>query len=165
MDNTFSHTRTGVLDAVAGDVTHGSTRAIHRGLKKEGIFEEAQAQAIKEVVAWQLAEAMGRRQAPRHVASILDAARELGIRDAQDPVGGYRAGQSRFVQRRLVPRAPGRRPRDVRGRPWPERPARRNRPFARAVAGGILTRCTAVRERLSAGLAALAGQDAGDVVP
>ena len=30
-------------------------------LKKEGIFEEAQAQAIKEVVAWQLAEAMKRR--------------------------------------------------------------------------------------------------------
>ena len=27
-------------------------------LKHEGIFEEAQAQAIKEVVAWQLAEAM-----------------------------------------------------------------------------------------------------------
>ena len=27
-------------------------------LKKEGIFEETQAQAIKEVVAWQLAEAM-----------------------------------------------------------------------------------------------------------
>ena len=27
--------------------------------------------------------ASGRRQAPRHVASILDAARELGIRDAQ----------------------------------------------------------------------------------
>ena len=26
-------------------------------LKKEGIFEETQAQAIKEVVAWQLAEA------------------------------------------------------------------------------------------------------------
>ena len=29
-------------------------------LKKEGIFEETQAQAIKEVVAWQLAEAMRR---------------------------------------------------------------------------------------------------------
>ena len=28
-------------------------------LKEEGIFEEAQAQAVKEVVAWQLAEAMG----------------------------------------------------------------------------------------------------------
>jgi antitoxin HicB len=27
-------------------------------LKEDGIFEEAQAQAIKEVVAWQLAEAM-----------------------------------------------------------------------------------------------------------
>jgi hypothetical protein len=27
-------------------------------LKEEGIFEEAQAQAVKEVVAWQLAETM-----------------------------------------------------------------------------------------------------------
>ena len=27
-------------------------------LKEEGIFEEAQAQAVKEVIAWQLAEAM-----------------------------------------------------------------------------------------------------------
>jgi ribosomal protein L4 len=27
-------------------------------LKEEGIFEEAQAQAVKEVVAWQLAQAM-----------------------------------------------------------------------------------------------------------
>ena len=32
MGNTFSHTRAGVLDAVAGDVTHGSTCAIHRGV-------------------------------------------------------------------------------------------------------------------------------------
>ncbi len=31
-------------------------------LKEEGIFEEAQAQAIKEVVAWQLAEAMKKRK-------------------------------------------------------------------------------------------------------
>ena len=31
-------------------------------LKKEGIFEETQAQAIKEVVACQLAEAMKRRE-------------------------------------------------------------------------------------------------------
>jgi hypothetical protein len=30
-------------------------------LKQEGIFEEAQAQAIKEVVAWQLDEAMKNR--------------------------------------------------------------------------------------------------------
>jgi antitoxin HicB len=31
-------------------------------LKEEGIFEEAQAQAIKEVVAWQLAEAMKKKK-------------------------------------------------------------------------------------------------------
>ena len=31
-------------------------------LKEEGIFEEAQAQAVKEVVAWQLAEAMKKRK-------------------------------------------------------------------------------------------------------
>ena len=30
-------------------------------LKGEGIFEEAQAQAIKEVVAWQLADAMKKK--------------------------------------------------------------------------------------------------------
>lgn len=30
-------------------------------LKEEGIFEEAQAQAVKEVVAWQLAEAMKKK--------------------------------------------------------------------------------------------------------
>jgi len=31
-------------------------------LKKEGIFEEAQARAVKEVVAWQLAEAMKKQK-------------------------------------------------------------------------------------------------------
>ncbi len=31
-------------------------------LKEEGIFEEAQAQAVKEVVAWQLDEAMRKRK-------------------------------------------------------------------------------------------------------
>jgi antitoxin HicB len=31
-------------------------------LKDEGIFEEAQAQAVKEVVAWQLAEAMKKQK-------------------------------------------------------------------------------------------------------
>ena len=33
-------------------------------LKEEGIFEEAQTQAIKEVVAWQLAEAMKKQKIP-----------------------------------------------------------------------------------------------------
>jgi len=31
-------------------------------LKEEGIFEEAQAEAVKEVVAWQLAQAMKERE-------------------------------------------------------------------------------------------------------
>jgi antitoxin HicB len=31
-------------------------------LKEEGIFEEAQAQAVKEVVAWQLAEEMRKKK-------------------------------------------------------------------------------------------------------
>ena len=35
-------------------------------LKKEGIFEETQAQAVKEVVAWQLAEAMKQQTIPRN---------------------------------------------------------------------------------------------------
>ena len=34
-------------------------------LKKEGIFERAQAQAIKEVVAWQLDKAMKKKRFPR----------------------------------------------------------------------------------------------------
>jgi hypothetical protein len=34
-------------------------------LKEEGIFEEAQAQAVKEVVAWQLDHAMRSRKYPR----------------------------------------------------------------------------------------------------
>jgi antitoxin HicB len=34
-------------------------------LKEEHIFEEAQAQAIKEVVAWQLDEAMRRKKYPK----------------------------------------------------------------------------------------------------
>ncbi len=37
--------------------THLGT-GIDAFLKEEGIFEEAQAQAVKEVIAWQLAEAM-----------------------------------------------------------------------------------------------------------
>ena len=35
-------------------------------LKQEGIFEEAQAQAVKEVVAWQLDEAMNKQKISRN---------------------------------------------------------------------------------------------------
>jgi len=40
-------------------------------LKSEGIFEEAQAEAIKEVVAWQLAEAMKKQNISKNKMAIL----------------------------------------------------------------------------------------------
>ena len=45
-------------------------------LKEEGIFEEAQAQAIKEVVAWQLAEAMREKKISKaRMAALLQTSR------------------------------------------------------------------------------------------
>ncbi|MGB6690144.1 MAG: Fis family transcriptional regulator [Terracidiphilus sp.] len=45
-------------------------------LKEEGIFEEAQAQAIKEVVAWQLAESMKKRKISKNkMAALLKTSR------------------------------------------------------------------------------------------
>ena len=40
-------------------------------LKEEGIFEETQAQAVKEVVAWQLAEAMKQRKISKNRMAVL----------------------------------------------------------------------------------------------
>ena len=40
-------------------------------LKKEGIFEEAQAQAIKEVVAWQLSDAMKKKKISKARLAVL----------------------------------------------------------------------------------------------
>jgi antitoxin HicB len=45
-------------------------------LKEEGIFKEAQAQAIKEVVAWQLAEAMKKKKISKaRMATLLKTSR------------------------------------------------------------------------------------------
>ena len=45
-------------------------------LKAEGIFEEAQAEAIKEVVAWQLAEAMKKQKISKNkMATLLRTSR------------------------------------------------------------------------------------------
>ena len=45
-------------------------------LQEEGIFEEAQAQAVKEVVAWQLAEAMKKKKiSKRKMATLLKTSR------------------------------------------------------------------------------------------
>ncbi len=40
-------------------------------LKKEGIFEEAQAQAVKEVVAWKLAKAMKKKKISKARMAVL----------------------------------------------------------------------------------------------
>lgn len=40
-------------------------------LRKEGIFEEAQAQAVKEVVAWQLADAMKKKRISKNKMAVL----------------------------------------------------------------------------------------------
>ena len=45
-------------------------------LKEEGIFEEAQTQAIKEVVAWQLAKAMKKKKISKaRMAALLKTSR------------------------------------------------------------------------------------------
>lgn len=45
-------------------------------LKEEGIFEESQAQAIKEVVAWQLAKAMKKKKISKaRMAALLKTSR------------------------------------------------------------------------------------------
>ncbi len=45
-------------------------------LQEEGIFEEVQAQAIKEVVAWQLAEAMKKKKISKNkMAKLLKTSR------------------------------------------------------------------------------------------
>lgn len=50
--------------------------SIDEFLRQEGIFEEAQAQAVKEVVAWQLAEAMKSRKISKNkMATLLKTSR------------------------------------------------------------------------------------------
>ena len=48
-------------------------------LKEEGIFDKAQAQAVKEVVAWQLAEAMKKKKISKNkMATMLKTSRTPG---------------------------------------------------------------------------------------
>jgi predicted XRE-type DNA-binding protein len=50
--------------------------SIDEFLKEEGIFEEAQTQAVKEVVAWQLAEAMRTKKISKNkMATLLKTSR------------------------------------------------------------------------------------------
>lgn len=45
--------------------------SIDEFMRGEGIFEEAQAQAVKEVVAWQLAEAMKKKKISKTRMAVL----------------------------------------------------------------------------------------------
>jgi len=45
--------------------------SIDHFLKEEGIFEEAEAQAVKEVVAWQLAQAMKKQKISKSKMAVL----------------------------------------------------------------------------------------------
>jgi len=50
--------------------------SIDEFLKEEGIFDEAQAQSVKEVIAWQLAEAMKRKKISKaRMATLLKTSR------------------------------------------------------------------------------------------
>jgi predicted XRE-type DNA-binding protein len=58
-------------------------------MKQEGILEETQAQAIKEVVAWQLAEAMKRKKISKsRMATMLKTSRSQVDRllDSRDDI-------------------------------------------------------------------------------
>ena len=58
-------------------------------MKQEGIFEDTQAQAIKEVVAWQLAEAMKRKKISKsRMAAMLKTSRSQVDRllDSRDDI-------------------------------------------------------------------------------
>jgi antitoxin HicB len=58
-------------------------------MKEEGIFEEAQARAVKEVVAWQLAEAMKKKKISKNrMAALLKTSRTQVDRllDARDDI-------------------------------------------------------------------------------
>jgi antitoxin HicB len=58
-------------------------------LKEEGIFEESQAQAVKEVIAWQLAQAMKKKKISKaRMAKLLKTSRSQvdRILDAKDDI-------------------------------------------------------------------------------
>lgn len=54
-------------------------------LRSEGIFEEAQAQAVKEVVAWQLAEAMKKKKISKARMAVLLKTSRTQVERLLDP--------------------------------------------------------------------------------
>ena len=54
-------------------------------LREEGVFEEAQAQAIKEVIAWQLAEAMRKKKISKTRMAVLLKTSRTQVNRLLDP--------------------------------------------------------------------------------
>src|SRR5882762_5542224 len=75
-------------------------------LKAEGIFEEAQAQAVKEVVAWQLAEAMKKKKISKNKMATLLKTSRTQVDRLLDPKNDITLGSlqraAAMVGRRLV---------------------------------------------------------------
>ena len=78
-------------------------------LKEEGIFEETQAQAIKEVVAWQLAEAMKQKNISKNKMATLLKTSRTQVDRLLDPKKRHHARQPATGRRN------GRAPRERRG--------------------------------------------------
>ena len=64
-------------------------------LKVEGIFEEAQAQAVKEVVAWQLTEAMKKKKISKNKLAILLKTSRTQVDRILDPKNDITLGSLR----------------------------------------------------------------------
>lgn len=75
-------------------------------LKEEGIFEEAQAQAVKEVVAWQLGEAMKEKKISKNKMAILLKTSRTQVDRILDPKNDITLGSlqraAAIVGRRIV---------------------------------------------------------------
>mgnify|MGYP003527148360 CR=1 FL=1 len=75
-------------------------------LKEEGVFEEAQAQAVKELVAWQRAEAMKKQKLSKNKMAILLRTSRTQVDRLLDPRNDITLGSlqraAAMVGRRVV---------------------------------------------------------------
>jgi antitoxin HicB len=75
-------------------------------LKEEGIFEEAQAQAVKEIVAWQLAEAMKKKKISKNKLAMLLKTSRTQVDRILDPKNDITLGSlqraAAMVGRRVI---------------------------------------------------------------
>ena len=73
-------------------------------LKEEGIFEEAQAQAVKEDVAWQLTEAMKKKNISKNKMAALLKTSRTQVDRILDPENDVTLGSLQRAAARVVRR-------------------------------------------------------------